>query len=429
MPEAPGSPPVQARDEPRFSRPLLLIILTVFLDVVGIGLIIPVAPFYATSFGADALQVGLLFTVYSAMQFLATPALGALSDRFGRRPILLISLAGEMVGFLLMGLANSLAVLYVGRIISGATAGNIGAAQAYVADITSPRERTRTFGLLGATFSFGFMFGPAMGGILSRWDIRLPAFVAAALVLVNLLGALAWLPESLPEARRHESRARPLSGQINPVVLLLWLLRRPAMPGLLAANFLLNFAFSALHTNLAVLTKDRFAWGPGDVGNVFFAMGLMGILVQTVVVRRLSERISDISLLLIGLGVLAVAFLGIGFSTVALLLWLFLPLVSAGNALGRPPLSGLVSKLVGPAEQGLANGGSQATMALASIVGPVWGGWVYERLGQSAPYWTGALLLVVAGSVTLAGGRAVLARVQMQAAALGHGRPSATASS
>lgn len=429
MSEARGSPPVEAREQPRTSRPLLLIILTVFLDVLGIGLIFPVAPFYATSFGADAIQVGLLFTVYSAMQFLATPALGALSDRFGRRPILLISLAGEMLGFLLMGLATSLAVLFVGRIISGATAGNIGAAQAYLADITTPRERTRTFGLLGATFSLGFMLGPAMGGILSRWDIRAPAFAAAALVLVNLLGALAWLPESLPEARRYESRARPLSGQINPVALLLSLLRRPAMPGLLAANFLLNFAFSALHTNLAVLTKDRFAWGPADVGNVFLAMGLMGILVQTVAVRRLSERISDISLLLIGFGVLAVAFLGIGFSTAALLLWLFLPLVSAGNALGRPPLAGLVSRLVGPAEQGLANGGSQATMALASIIGPVWGGWVYERLGQSAPYWTGSLLLVLAGAITLAGGPAVLARVHVQSSGAGHGRPTATVSS
>lgn len=145
-------------------RRLVLILFTMFLDVLGVGLIIPVAPFYATAFGAGAVEVGLMFTTYSAAQFLATPVLGGLSDRYGRRAILLVSLMGEVVGYLMMGFANSLTALYVARIVTGVTAGNIGAAQAYLADITAPQDRTRIFGLAGAAFGAGFLFGPALGG-------------------------------------------------------------------------------------------------------------------------------------------------------------------------------------------------------------------------------------------------------------------------
>src|SRR4029079_16716798 len=160
-----------------------------FLDIMGIGLILPVAPFYATAYGASAFEVGLLFTFFAAAQFLATPVLGGLSDRYGRRSILLVSLVGEVVGYLLMGFANSLIALYLARVVTGATAGNIGAAQAYLADITPREDRTRVFGLAGEAFGACFLFGPALGGALSLIDLRLTAFAAAGLVLLNVIFA------------------------------------------------------------------------------------------------------------------------------------------------------------------------------------------------------------------------------------------------
>ena len=187
---------------------MALILFTVFLDLLGIGLIFPIGPFYASAFGASAFDVGLLFTLFSVAQFLTIPILGALSDRYGRRPVLLIGVAGEVVGYLLFGTATSLTMLYVSRLVAGASSGNIGAAQAYIADISSPRERTRSFGLLGAAVSVGFLFGPALGGFLGQYDLRLPAFAAAALVVVNWITILVWLPESLPSDRRSSS---PLS--------------------------------------------------------------------------------------------------------------------------------------------------------------------------------------------------------------------------
>ena len=212
---------------------MALILFTVFLDLLGIGLIFPIGPFYASAFGASAFDVGLLFTLFSVAQFLTIPILGALSDRYGRRPVLLIGIAGEVVGYLLFGTASSLTMLYVARLVAGASSGNIGAAQAYIADISSPRERTHSFGLLGAAVSVGFLFGPALGGFLGQYDLRLPAFAAAALVVVNWITVLVWLPESLPVDRRS---SRSLTAGLNPFGVLITLLRRPLLRGPLASR-------------------------------------------------------------------------------------------------------------------------------------------------------------------------------------------------
>src|SRR6266511_2985796 len=229
-------------------RRLSLILITMFLDVLGVGIIIPVAPFYAQAYGASALDVGLLFTFYSAAQFLATPVLGGLSDRYGRRSILLMSLIGEVVGYLMMGLADSLAALYLARIVTGATAGNIGAAQAYLADITRPEDRTRIFGLAGAAFGAGFLFGPALGGALSLIDLRLPAYAASGLVALNVIFVALMLPESLPVERRSTA---PLRSQLNPLGIMLQLIERPILRAPLLVVFLLNGAFTGMQANLA----------------------------------------------------------------------------------------------------------------------------------------------------------------------------------
>jgi len=221
----------------RISRQLLLILATVFLNIMGLGLILPILPFYATEYGADGAHVGLLFTAFSGMQFLASPVFGALSDRYGRRPIILFGVLGQVLAYLLMGFATSLGMLFASRIFAGLTAGNISATQAYVADITRPEDRTRAYGLVGAAFGAGLLFGPALGGGLSLIDSRAPAFGAAALLAINLLLGSLLLSESLPRDRRS---AKPLVKQINPVGVLLPLIARRPLRGPLLATLLLN---------------------------------------------------------------------------------------------------------------------------------------------------------------------------------------------
>jgi len=379
-------------------RRLVLILFTMFLDILGVGLIIPVAPYYATAFGAGALEVGLLFTMYSAAQFLATPVLGGLSDRYGRRSILLLSLVGEVVGYLMMGLADSLAALYLARIVTGATAGNIGAAQAYLADITRPEDRTRIFGLAGAAFGAGFLFGPALGGALSLIDLRLTAYAASGLVLLNVIFAAFMLPESLPPERRSST---PLRAQLNPIGILLRLLERPMMRSPLLATFLLNAAFTGMQANLAVFLYGRFGFGPTQVAPLFVAVAATGILMQGVAVRWLSQRLADATILLGGVLATTSAFVLIIVAVQPIILFPAMAMLSAGNALWRAPLTSLISKLVSEREQGMASGGAQSTAALAAVVGPLVAGVLYEDIADSAPYWAGCVAVLLAGVTML----------------------------
>ena len=397
MRQQPASPSVASRLG--LTRPMALILFTVFLDLLGIGLIFPIGPFYASTFGASAFDVGLLFTLFSVAQFLTIPILGALSDRYGRRPVLLIGIAGEVVGYLLFGAATSLILLYVSRVVAGASSGNIGAAQAYIADISTPRERTRSFGLLGAAVSVGFLFGPAMGGFLGQYDLRLPAFAAAALVVVNWISALVWLPESLPADRR--SRASLARG-LNPFGVLITLLRRPLLRGPLAVTFLCNFAFSGYLASFALFTSARFDWGPQQVAVVLVIQSIMSIVIQTLGVPRLSESMPDTTILLLGIGANLLGFLVIAAAPDPVFLYvLSAPLQAIGSALWRPSLSSLITKLVSGREQGLANGGSQASSALATIIGPMGAGVLFERTGAASPFLAGTALFALA-AVTIA---------------------------
>jgi multidrug resistance protein len=398
LPEAARQPPPRASNASLLglSRPMALILFTVFLDLLGIGLIFPIGPFYASAFGASAFDVGLLFTLFSVAQFLTIPILGALSDRYGRRPVLLIGIAGEVVGYLLFGAATSLTMLYLSRLVAGASSGNIGAAQAYIADISTPRERTRSFGLLGAAVSVGFLFGPAMGGFLGQYDLRLPAFAAAALVVVNWISVLVWLPESLPAERRSTSS---LATGLNPFGVLVTLLRRPLMRGPLAATFFCNFAFSGYLASFALFTSAHFGWGPQQVAVVLVIQSMLSIVIQTFGVRRLSESLPDTTILLAGIGLNLVGFLVIALAPDPLFLYvLSAPLQATGSALWRPALSSLITKLVSGREQGLANGGAQAASALATIVGPMGAGILFEDVGTMSPFLAGAALFALAAA-------------------------------
>jgi MFS transporter, DHA1 family, tetracycline resistance protein len=378
--------------------PLVLIVVTVFLNIMGLGLILPVLPFYATAYGADGTQVGLLFTAFSGLQFLASPVFGALSDRFGRRPVILLGVLGQVVAYLIMGFATSLTMLFVSRVFAGATAGNISATQAFVADVTRPEERTRAYGLVGAAFGAGLLFGPALGGGLTLVDSRAPAFGAAALLALNFLFGLLLLPESLPRERRAP---RPLLGQLNPIGVLVPLVRRPALRAPLLSTFLLNVALTGFQANFAVFAATRFGLGPTEVSALFVATGLANILVQLILVPRLSARFADSTLVLVGAAADAAGNLGTAFASVPTALWGALPVMTGGYSLTRGPLTSLVTKLVAPYEQGLANGGVQATISLAGVVGPLGAGLAFHYVDEPSPYWLSALLVGFAAMAIL----------------------------
>jgi MFS family permease len=381
------------------NRQVVLILVTVFLNIMGLGLILPVMPFYALAFGADGEQIGLLFTAFSGCQFLASPVFGALSDRFGRRPIILIGVLGQAAAYVIMGFASSLTVLFASRIFSGLTAGNISATQAYVADSTRPEDRTKAYGLVGAAFGAGLLFGPALGGLLVFIDPRAPAFGAAALLGLNFLFGLFMLTESLP----HERRApKPLGQQLNPVGVLVPLIKRPPLRGPLLATLLLNIALTGFQANFAVFAGARFGFGPADVSALFVATGLANILVQLLILPRLSKRFGDTSLVVTGSVLNAAGNLGTAFSPMSTALWGTLPVLTGGYSLTRGPLTSLVTKLVAPYEQGLANGGVQATISLAGVIGPLWAGFAFERLGEPAPYWTSAIAIGLAALAVVA---------------------------
>ncbi|MBZ0286615.1 MAG: MFS transporter, partial [Anaerolineae bacterium] len=269
-----------ARSVTRFTRWFILI--TGFLNLTGIGIINPVVPFIASSYvdrKDGALVVALLFTTYSLCQFLAVPTLGALSDRFGRRPVLLVSLLGSAVGYFLFGIGGALWMLFLGRIIDGLTGGNLATIYAYAADITEPDERTQFFGQIGAFAGLGFVVGPALGGLVYTLtgNISAPLYFAAVVTLANTLWGFFVMPESLaPEGRATEI---PLA-RLNPLTQLMNVLRLPQLRLLLVGIFLWALAFAMLQSNLSYLTEDRLGWTPEGTSSIFFVVGLVGILTQ-----------------------------------------------------------------------------------------------------------------------------------------------------
>src|SRR5438309_3367675 len=233
------------------TRPLLIIFLTIFVNLIGFGIIIPLLPFYAQTFGASPVVIGLLFAVFSLCQLLAAPALGDLSDRYGRRPILVFSLAGTVVSFVMLALAHSVTMLFLARMVDGLSGGNISTARAYVADVTQPKDRARAYGLIGAAFGLGFILGPALCGALAHVSYTAPIWAAAALTLVATIMAWLWLPETV-------HRAHAGTGDWNPFRYLPELLRRPVVSRVLTIDFSSWFGFAVFQTTFALFVAQRF---------------------------------------------------------------------------------------------------------------------------------------------------------------------------
>ncbi|QDQ26187.1 TCR/Tet family MFS transporter [Chitinimonas arctica] len=348
------------------------ILFTVFLDVLGIGLIIPVLPSLVGEFTASrdqqAYWYGALSVTYGVMQFFCAPMLGALSDRFGRRPVLLLSIFGLAVSYVVHAVAASLLSLLLVRILSGGTGASFSVANAYMADITSTEQRGKSFGLLGAAFGMGFIFGPMLGGVLGAYDLRLPFVVAAVLALLNGLYGYFVLPESLPVERRAAfsfQRANPFSALGN-------LSRIHGVGGLIWVFALTVLAQFILQTTWVLYTEFRFGWGPPENGAALFVVGMVGALVQGLLQGRLLKRFGEVRLALFGLASGTVAFLLYGLATQGWMLYCIVLANFLSFAAG-PALQAIVSKSVDPSEQGLTMGSLNAINSVAIIVAPVIG--------------------------------------------------------
>jgi DHA1 family tetracycline resistance protein-like MFS transporter len=382
--------------------------LTVFLDLLGFGLVVPFLPGVARDHGASDFVATLLAASFSLMQFLCIPLWGRLSDRVGRRPVLLFSIAASVVGMALLGFARSLTLLFVARLWSGMATANIAVAQAYIADVTTPETRAKGMGLIGMGFGLGFIFGPFVGGELGRFEVMgqegtLAAFAAAGLSLVNFVLAIFTLPESLPRERRGltSGHRRVLDLQAIRQVS-----RLPGMAVAVAISFFVIFWFSGLEVTFRLFTEDAFAMTVAETGRVFAFVGVVAVVVQGGLIHRLSRRFGEVKLIRAGLLLLAIGFAldGISPSVGRWFLFVASALIAGGNGLYNPSLSSYTSRQASAETQGLTLGVIQSMAALARVLGPPMGGLAYELVGMRGPYFIGAagLLTVFALSFRLA---------------------------
>jgi DHA1 family tetracycline resistance protein-like MFS transporter len=398
---------------------LITVFVIVFIDLLGFGLILPLLPYYAERFGAAPWVVGLLTASYAAAQLVGAPVLGRLSDRHGRRPILLISIAGTSLGFLLLGFAEplgsalagvlpeslfggdlvaaanvaTLGVLFFSRILDGLTGGNISVAQAYITDITDEENRARGLGLIGAAFGLGFIIGPAVGGALSAGErYAVPAFAAAALALLNWIAVLIWLPESLTDEIRAQLAKRP-TGAILSVSELWKAMRRPRFGPLLHVRLFYGLAFATFTGVFALYAQYRLALDSTQTGYVLAYVGFLVVLVQGVAIGRLTKRFPENRLILASVGVLAVALLAWAFTpNVPLLLIVLAPLSFASGVLNTI-INSAITKSVYPEEVGGALGVAASIESLTRVIGPAAGGFVLGALGTWAPGLIGAVIM------------------------------------
>lgn len=373
-------------------RTRAFIFIAIFVDVLGYGMILPLLPFYAQQFADGAMWAGLLRALYAGLQFFTGPLLGALSDRVGRRPVLLSCLFATAGAYLLLGLATSLEWLIAAVTLDGLTGANLIIAQAYLTDRTAPKDRTRAFGLLGAAVGLGTMAGPAFGGLLSVYGLGAPAFIAAAIALGNVLFGLWALPESLPP----ELRARAVSGAMPPFAHLTETLRFARLRDLLLSVFALNLVFNGLQAVFPLYTQQRFGWNAFDNGLFFGFLGVCAVVVQGFVVGRLQPRLGEGRLTLLGLGLMAATVGGVALVDQAVWLYPVVAAAATGSSLALPALTSLISRSGSAGEQGRIMGGLQALQALSMIIGPALAGWAFDGLGVARLPWLGSALVVAA---------------------------------
>jgi len=393
----------ETNNEKFFTKPLIIIFITVFIDLIGFGMVIPILPFFAETapFNATPFEIGLLLASYSVMQFIFSPILGRLSDKMGRRPVLFLSLLGSAVGYLVIGFGSALWIVFLGRIIGGITGGNISTAQAYIADVTTRENRAKGMGLFGAAFGLGFILGPAIAGILSKYGIHVPFLFAAVLSFANAVALYFFLPET----RNKESHKNLVTK--NRFAVLLESLKDSRFTTITILYFLVVTAFSIMTTAFVLFTMFRFGYNAEQNGYLFAYIGFLAIIMQGALFSRLANKFGEAWLVVVGCLLLVgslfvVPFVGPNSGGLVGLL-VGIGFFSLGNALSSPALTSLASKNADEHEQGKALGIMQSAASLARAVGPIIGGFLLNNAVNQIDdftiyrtYWTAAAIMFLA---------------------------------
>lgn len=377
---------------------LLFLMTTIFLNVIGMMIVFPVLPFivqpYLKAPNQLAWVVGWLEASYAICQFIAAPALGILSDRFGRRPILFICMVGTLVGYLLFGIGGALWVLFLSRIIDGLTGGDQSVLLAYLADVSTPEERGKLFGRIGGIAGFGAIVGPAIGGFVATWGYSTPLYLAAAVFLVNIIWGYFVLPESLPPERRIK-QIKPAA--LNPLAQIGNVFAIKRLRWLIVTTICHGFPFAMFLTLFTVLIVDTLHWQPSTIGILLLVNGSIDIVVQGFISERLIARWGEIRLTMSGLLGLVVSFGLIGAVAIVpnpVLMFAGIACFALSSGLLEPSLRALITNSTPPDEQGMVQGSTTALGAAANIIAPVIAGALYVRFGGEAPYWLGAVILL-----------------------------------
>jgi len=370
-------------------RQLLTIFLIVFIDLLGFGLILPLLPYIAEKYSASPVTIGLLTATYSLFQFLAGPILGRLSDRFGRRKILILSQLGSVAGYLLLGIAHSLPLLFLARLIDGVTGGNISIAQAVMADLTDKKTRAKGMGLLGAAFGLGFMLGPAMGGFLSRYGFATPAFFAAGVGLITTITTALFLQETVNlRVAKKDPRTKFSWANLRTI-----LTTRP-ISDLVIAFFLLSLAFSGMQGVYALFVQVKFGWGPTEVGYLFALVGIVAIIAQLKILPTLLSRYGQRTTLKISVPLLAAGFGIVSLAPNVTIMLLANTLIPLGNALANPTITAIATESIPPDEYGETLGILQSAGSLGRIFGPIIAGELFARFNHTAPFQVSTLIFI-----------------------------------
>lgn len=391
-------------NEKFITKPIVIIFITILIDLIGFGIVIPVLPYYVESpmFQATPLELGILFASYSTMQFIFSPILGSVSDKYGRRPVLFFSLLGTAAGFLIVGFATTLWMVFVGRILDGITGGNISTAQAYIADVTSKENRAKGMGLIGAAFGLGFVFGPAIGGILSKYGNHVPFFFAGGMAFCNAIALYFFLPESLKKTGERGEYLR----RRNRFTELFDSLTDSRFTILTIIYFLVIVGFSIMTTSFSLYTMNRFGYNAEQNGYLFAFIGILAVILQGGLFGRLAKKFGEPWLVVFGCLLLTISLFAVPYVSpqsggLAGLL-IGVAFFALGNSIASPALTSLASKNASDAEQGKALGVMQSGASLARAVGPLIGGFLLNnalsKIDDSTiqrTYWTAAGIMFV----------------------------------
>ena len=375
-------------------RALGLIFFIMLIDIVGLSILLPVAPYIVRRYSGDALMVTMLSVIYAGALFVSAPVLGKISDRIGRRPVLIASVFGSAIGYFIFGIGGALWVLFLSRLIDGITGGNLSTAAAYIIDVSKPEERRKNMTLIGLAFGFGFILGPALGGALGQISVDAPLFAAGIISLASAVVIYFQLPESLPKERRERSPLR--ASDFNPLAAIGYMARKPGLGPLLLVYALFNLAFNGVNSTAGVFIIQKFSAEPLQMGALFVVSGIATAIVQATLVDKLGRKYGEKRMALFSLSGNAIG--GLLF-LVAPALWMLFPIGFLASAVGGfiwSNLGTLSANCVSDREQGQLSGVNAALGGLMAAVGPLWAGVAYDHLMPGSPYWIGAIILGIA---------------------------------